>query len=211
MAITQALASSFKQELLDGIHDFGGVFTGSISATTLTVSAVTDGVIRVGQAISGSGVTVGTTITAYGTGTGGAGTYTVSASQTVSSTTITSGDTFKIALYTSSATLNSSTTVYSATNETSGTGYTAGGLALVNLGVSLSGTTAYLSWDNATWGSSSISAAGALIYNTSKTGSGGAGRAVAILDFGGTYTSTNGNFTVVFPANTSSTAVITLS
>ena len=71
MAITQSLASSFKQELLDGIHDFGGVFTGSISTTTLTVSAVTDGIIRVGESISGSGVTAGTTITAYATGVGG--------------------------------------------------------------------------------------------------------------------------------------------
>lgn len=206
MAITQALVSSMKQELLDGVHDFGGIFTGSISTTTLTVSAVTNGVIRIGQTISGSGVTAGTTITAYGTGTGGMGTYTVSASQTVSSTTITSGDTFKIALYTSSATLDSTTTAYSATNESSGTGYTAGGNTLANLGVSLSGTTAYLSWSDSTWSSASISAAGALIYNSSKNN-----RAVAVLSFGGTYTSTNGNFVVVFPANTSSTAVITLS
>ena len=65
-----------------------GVFTGSISGTTLTISAVTSGNLKVGSTISGSGVTAGTTITALGTGTGGAGTYTVSASQTVSSTTI---------------------------------------------------------------------------------------------------------------------------
>lgn len=64
--------------------------TGSISGTTLTVSAVTSGVIYIGAVIVGTGVTVGTTIAAFGTGTGGAGTYTVSASQTVSSTTITS-------------------------------------------------------------------------------------------------------------------------
>lgn len=66
----------------------GGVVTGSISGTTLTVSAVTSGGLAVGQTISGTGVTGGTTITAYGTGTGGTGTYTVSASQTVASTTI---------------------------------------------------------------------------------------------------------------------------
>jgi len=64
--------------------------TGAISGTTLTVSAVTSGVIYIGAVIVGTGVTVGTSITAFGTGTGGAGTYTVSASQTVSSTTITS-------------------------------------------------------------------------------------------------------------------------
>ncbi len=71
------------------IDGAGAVFTGAISGTTLTVSAVTSGTIYVGQVISGSGVTVSTTITALGTGTGGTGTYTVSASQTASSTTIT--------------------------------------------------------------------------------------------------------------------------
>jgi hypothetical protein len=63
--------------------------TGAISGTTLTVSAVASGALQVGQTLSGSGVTAGTTITALGTGVGGAGTYTVSASQTVSSETIT--------------------------------------------------------------------------------------------------------------------------
>jgi hypothetical protein len=67
----------------------GFVCTASIATTTMTVSAVTDGVLSVGDIISGTGVTSGTTITAFGTGTGGVGTYTVSASQTVSSTTIT--------------------------------------------------------------------------------------------------------------------------
>lgn len=66
-----------------------GVFTGAISGTTLTISAVTSGTIGVGDVISGSGVTAGTYITALGTGTGGVGTYTVSASQTAGSTTIT--------------------------------------------------------------------------------------------------------------------------
>ena len=205
MAITQAICSTAKQELLDAVHDFGGVFTGSISGTTLTISAVTNGVLRVGSFISGTGVTAGTYITALGSGTGGAGTYTVSASQSVASTTITSGDTFKIALYTSSASLDSSTTVYTASNEASGTGYTAGGQNLTNLGVSLSGTTAYLSFDNVTWSSATISAAGALIYNSSKNN-----KAVAVFSFGATYSSTAGNFTISFPANTSSTAVIIL-
>ena len=205
MAITQAIASSFKQELLDAVHDFGGVFTGSISGTTLTISAVTNGTLRVGSYITGTGVSAGTQITALGTGTGGTGNYTVNNSQTVASTTITSGDVFYLALYTSSATLSSSTTAYSSSNESSGTGYTAGGGQLTNLGASLSGTVAYLSWNNYTWANSTISAAGALIYNSSKQN-----RAVAVLSFGGTYTSTNGNFTVSFPANTSSTAVIIL-
>lgn len=205
MAITQAICSSFKQELLDGVHDFGGVFTGDISGTTLTISAVTNGVLAVGSIISGSGITAGTTITAFGTGTGGAGTYTVSVSQTATSTTITSGDVFKIALYTSAATLDSSTTVYSSSNESSGTGYTAGGGTLTNLGTSLSGTTAFLSFDNYTWTSATISAAGALIYNTSRQN-----KAVAVLSFGAVYSSTAGNFTITMPANTSTTAVIIL-
>lgn len=68
--------------------DDGASVTGSISGNTLTVSAVTNGVVHVGQVISGTGVTAGTTITALGTGTGGTGTYTVSASQTVASTAI---------------------------------------------------------------------------------------------------------------------------
>jgi hypothetical protein len=71
----------------------GATVTGSISGTTLTVTATTSGVLKVGQTISGAGVTGGTTITAYGTGTGGNGTYTVSASQTVASTTVTATDT----------------------------------------------------------------------------------------------------------------------
>lgn len=115
------------------------------------------------------------------------------------------GDTFKLALYTSSATLDSSTTVYSSSNEASGTGYTPGGATLTNLGVSLSGTTAYLSFDNYTWTTATISAAGALIYNASQ-----GNKAVAVLSFGVTYSSTAGNFTITFPANTSTTAVIIL-
>jgi hypothetical protein len=205
MAITQSICSTAKQEILDAVHDFGGVFTGSITGTALTITAVTNGTLQVGSYITGTGVSAGTQITAFGTGTGGAGTYTVNNSQTVGSETLISGDTFYIALYTSSATIGSSTTVYSSANETSGTGYTAGGGELVNLGASLSGTSAYLSWNNFTWAASTISAAGALIYNSSKQN-----RAVAVLSFGGTYTSTDGNFTISFPANTSSTAVIIL-
>ena len=212
MAITQALAASFKQELLNGDHDFGGVFTGSIASTTLTITAVTTGKLRIGSVIAGTGVTAGTTITAYGTGTGGAGTYTVSSAQTVSSTTITCGDTFKLALYTSSATLSSATTIYTASNESSGTGYTPGGATLSLTtpsaigGTYLSGTTAYLTFNDYTWASATVSAAGALLYNSTQ-----GNKAVAVFNFGATYSSTNGNFTITFPAATSSTAVIILS
>jgi hypothetical protein len=141
MAITQAICSTFKQEVLQGVHNF----------------------------------------------------------------TASTGNTFKLALYTSAATLSSATTAYSATNETTGTGYTAGGGTLVSLGVSLSGTTAYLSFNDYTWSAATISAAGALLYNSSASN-----KAVAVFSFGGTYSSTAGNFTVSFPANTSTTAVIIL-
>lgn len=112
--------------------------------------------------------------------------------------------TFKIALYTSSATLDATTTVYSVTNEVSGTGYTAGGNTLtISTNPTTSGTTAYLSFSNTTWSSATITARGALIYK-----SGGTNPAVAVLDFGGDKTSTAGDFTIQFPTANSTTAII---
>jgi len=112
--------------------------------------------------------------------------------------------TFKIALYTSSATLDASTTAYSATNEVSGTNYTAGGNTLtISTNPTTSGTTAYLSFSNTTWSSATITARGALIYK-----SGGSNPAVAVLDFGGDKTSTAGDFTIQFPTADASTAII---
>ena len=137
MAITQAMCTSFKVDLLDGEHDFGA-------------------------------------------------------------------DTFKIALYTSSATLGATTTAYSATNETSGTGYTAGGNTLtVSVTPTSSGTTAYISFSNTTWSTASITARGALIYNSTN-----ANKAVAVLDFGSDKTSTAGDFTIQFPTADASNAII---
>ena len=112
-------------------------------------------------------------------------------------------DVFKIALYTSSSDLSSATTIYTTSGETSGTGYTAGGATLTNLGVTLSGTTAYTSWDSYTWSNSTLTTAGALVYNASK-----GNRSVAVLNFGGTYSTSAGPFTVTFPANTSTTAPV---
>jgi len=112
--------------------------------------------------------------------------------------------TFKIALYTSSATLDASTTAYSVTNEVSGTGYTAGGNTLtISTNPTTSGTTAYLSFSNTTWTTATITARGALIYK-----SGGSNPAVAVLDFGGDKTSTAGDFTIQFPTADASTAII---
>lgn len=142
MAITQAVCTSFKSELLQAVHNFAAV----------------------------------------------------------------GGNTFKLALYTSSATLDSSTTAYTTSNETTGTGYTAGGQTLTNLGVTVSGTTAYIDFSDVTWTSSTISAAGALIYNSSASN-----KSVLVLNFGGTYSSTNGDFTIQFPAPGAATAILTLS
>jgi hypothetical protein len=121
-----------------------------------------------------------------------------------------SGDTFKIALYTSSATLDAATTAYSATNEVSGTGYTAGGGTLTPVDPTSSGTTALLDFVDETWSTATITARGALIYNTTPNTTSIAltNPAVIVLDFGGDKTSTAGDFTVVFPTADSSNAII---
>lgn len=112
--------------------------------------------------------------------------------------------TFKIALYTSSATLDASTTAYSVTNEVSGTGYSAGGNTLtISTNPTTSGTTAFLSFSNTTWSTATITARGALIYK-----SGGGDPAVAVLDFGGDKTSTAGDFQIQFPTADASNAII---
>jgi hypothetical protein len=146
MAITQAMATSFKVEILDGIHNFGV------------------GVIRASTA----------------------------------------ADTFKIALYTSSATLSAATTAYTTSNEVVGTGYTAGGNTLVVSVVPVSsGTTAYLSFSNTSWSTASITARGAMIYNSTQSN-----KCVAVLDFGSDKTSTAGTFTIVFPTADATDAII---
>lgn len=112
--------------------------------------------------------------------------------------------TFKIALYTSSATLSAATTAYSATNEASGTGYTAGGNTLtISANPTTSGTTAFLDFADTTWAAATITARGALIYK-----SGGGNPAVAVLDFGSDKTSTAGDFTIQFPTADASNAIL---
>jgi hypothetical protein len=117
--------------------------------------------------------------------------------------TASTGDTFKIALYTSSATLGASTTVYSTSDEVVGTGYTAGGNTLTNITPTSSGTTAFTDFADTTWSTATITARGALIYNSSK-----ANRSVCVLDFGSDKTSTAGNFSIVFPTADASNALI---
>lgn len=147
MAISQAMCTSFKVELLNGVHAFG------------------------------TSVTRGTT----------------------------AADTFKIALYTSSATLDASTTAYTTSNEVAnGNGYTTGGNTLSVAQVPTStGTTAWLDFSDTTWSAATITANGALIYNSTQSN-----KAVAVLAFGGDKTSTSGDFTIVFPTANSTSAII---
>jgi hypothetical protein len=148
VALSQTLATSFKVEILDGIHNFG---VGVIRATT-------------------------------------------------------AADTFKIALYTTLATLNSTTTVYTTQDEVTGTGYVAGGNTLVISQAPTSTNTetvAWLNFENSSWANATFSADGALIYNSTQ-----GNKAVAVLNFGSTKTTTNQTFTVTFPASTSSAAII---
>lgn len=140
MAITQAMCTSFKQELMTGTHNF----------TTST------------------------------------------------------GNTFKLALYTSSATLGAATTAYSTTNEASGTNYTAGGAALTNVTPTTSGTTALTDFADLTFSNATVTANGALIYNDSASGD----PSVVVLAFGGDKTSTAGDFTIQFPTADASNAII---
>ena len=136
MAITQAMTTSFKLEILDGVHDLNT-------------------------------------------------------------------DVIKIALYTSAAVLGATTTAYTTSNETTGTAYVAGGNTLAGATITTSGTTAFATFNTSTWSAASFVAGGALIYNSSK-----ANRAIAVLDFGGDQTVSNGEFAVIFPAANATDAII---
>lgn len=119
------------------------------------------------------------------------------------------GDTFFLALYTSAANLDATTTAYTTAGEVSSTGtnYPAGGSALTSSNPVLSGSTAILNFANLTFPSVTLTARGCLIYNTTTTPS---NASVAVFDFGSDKTATDGDFTVIFPAATSTTAVIRL-
>lgn len=157
MAITQAMCTSFKAELLLGVHDFRP------SADT-------------------------------------------------------GADTFKLALYSSSATLDANTTAYTASNEVTGSNYSAGGLALTNTGVTATNInantgTGFCDFSDLTFPNVSVTARGALIYNTTPSANSNANTtltnaAVCALDFGADKTSTDGDFTIIFPTNDASNAII---
>ena len=112
---------------------------------------------------------------------------------------------YKIALYDANADLGASTTVYTSQNEVTGTGYTAGGEELVVIPPTSMNTTAYVSFQNATWSSASFTCRGALIYNSNTSA------AVAVLNFGSDKIVSNQTFTVTFPAATGDSAVIRIS
>lgn len=109
--------------------------------------------------------------------------------------------TYKIALYTALANIDATTVAYTAVNEITGVGYTAGGEVLTPIAPGLSGTTAFVSFNNVTWSPASFTANSALIYNATTNA------AVCVLNFGSDKTATN-SFTITFPVNDASTAVI---
>ena len=124
----------------------------------------------------------------------------------------TTPNTFKVALYTAASDIGPATTAYTATNEVVGTGYTAGGNTLAISTDPTSGNndastpTAFVSFSNTSWASSSITARGALIYNSTQ-----GNKSVAVLDFGADKTTANATFLITFPAADASSAIIRIS
>lgn len=117
--------------------------------------------------------------------------------------TVSTGNKFKLAMYTTAATLGASTTSFTTSGQVSSSGYSSGGKALVNSGVKVSSAIAITNFSNVSFTGVTLSARGALIYNTSASN-----KAVCVLDFGGTKTATAGTFTVQFPAFTTAAAII---
>jgi len=120
--------------------------------------------------------------------------------------TASSGNTFKIALYTSDASLGAATTAFSSSNEisnTSGSAYSSGGATLTSVTSTTSGTTAFCDFADVSFTSASFTANGALIYNSSQSN-----KAVAVIAFGGDKTVSSGTFTIQFPTADASNAII---
>ncbi len=113
------------------------------------------------------------------------------------------GDVFKLALYTANADLGASTTAYTAAGEASGTNYTAGGIVLTNITPSFQGTTAYWSFDTATFTNVTLTTNGALIYNSTN-----GNRSVAVLNFGVNITKSAQNLVITFPADDATNAIM---
>lgn len=113
------------------------------------------------------------------------------------------GNTYKIALYTSAATISAASTIYTATGEVTGTGYTAGGATLTGITQALDTTTAIMDFADPSWATATITARGAMIYDSTN-----GNKARAVLDFGADITSTAATFAVTLPAPAAATAVI---
>jgi len=125
--------------------------------------------------------------------------------QGVHNFTASTGNSFKLALYTNSASFTAATTAYTASNEVGNSGsYAAGGGTLTNVTPTTSGTTAFADFDDLTFTSATITARGALIYNDTAAGD----PTVVVLDFGTDKTSTAGDFQIVFPTADASNAII---
>ena len=118
------------------------------------------------------------------------------------------GHTFKLAMYTNSASFTAATTAYTTSNEVSGSGYTAGGGTLTRVDPTTSSTTAFTDFADLTFSNATVTARGALIYNTTTAGGSGTTDTVVVLDFGADKTSTAGDFTIQFPAADASNAII---
>lgn len=122
--------------------------------------------------------------------------------------TASTGHTFKLAMYDNNASFTAATTDYTATDEVSGTGYTAGGGTLTNVTPTTSGTTALTDFADLTFSTATVTARGAIIYNTTTGGGSSTTDSVVVLDFGGDKTSTAGDFTIQFPTADASNAII---
>ena len=125
-------------------------------------------------------------------------------------------DVIKIALYTSAATLSAATTAYTTSDEVVGTGYTAGGNTLAGATVSLTGTTAFVDFTDTTWTTATITARGALIYNTTPSANSNANTtltnaSVCVLDFGADKTVSNDTFQIIFPTADATSAIVRIS
>lgn len=214
MAITTAMAGSFKQQLLRGQHSMqttGFVSSTATAATTINytnVDTTTMGLIGLGYTFTGTNVGAGSTVLAIV----GAQAFTSSVASTgaVGNLTFTNpmASSYKLALYTNAATLDGTTATYSATNEASGTGYSAGGSALtISASMpSLTSTTAFMDFADLVFSTATITARGCEIYNSYA----GLNRTVSVHDFGADKTATSGDFTVIFPAPDSSNAILRL-
>jgi len=205
MAITTALCTSFKKEILRGQHimTVGATVTATASSTVNFTSVSSTDLLTPGMLISGTNIAASTYIARIVSTT--AFTASIASTGSISGGTVTyAGNIFKLALFTSSATLGASTTAYSATNEASGV--TAGGYALtVSASMpSLDSTTAYMDFTDLVISAVTTTANGCLIYNTE----GALNRAVSVHAFGGDKTSTAGDFTVVFPTPDGTTGII---